>query len=97
MNGIPRAQDELSRPGVSARDKYAGLIVGRPDDGAQGLLEMKDARAFTIAQDKQSCVVFGMSREAIARGAVCRTVDLHQIAPTILDQLRGGRSAATRA
>jgi len=45
------------------------LMTGMGDDGADGLLEMKQAEAFTIAQDEASCVVFGMPREAILRGA----------------------------
>lgn len=45
------------------------LMTGMGDDGAQGLLEMRRAGATTIAQDEESCVVFGMPREAIARGA----------------------------
>lgn len=45
------------------------LLTGMGDDGAQGLLEMKQAGATTFAQDEESCVVFGMPREAIIRGA----------------------------
>ena len=45
-------------------------MTGMGDDGAQGLCEMKEAGAATIAQDEASCVVFGMPKEAIARGAV---------------------------
>src|SRR5260370_34916493 len=44
------------------------LMTGMGDDGADGLLEMKQAEAFTIAQDEASCVVFGMPRAAILRG-----------------------------
>ncbi len=45
------------------------ILTGMGDDGAKGLLEMKEAGAQTIAQDEKSCVVFGMPREAIALGA----------------------------
>ncbi len=45
-------------------------MTGMGDDGAQGLLEMRNCGAQTIAQDESSCVVFGMPKEAIARGAV---------------------------
>ncbi len=56
---------------VAAGQNAVGVIMtGMGDDGAQGLLEMKNAGALTIAQDEASCVVFGMPREAIARGAV---------------------------
>ena len=54
------------------------------DDGAKGLREMKDAGARTIAQDEQSCVVFGMPKEAIKLGAADKIVPLDQIAPEVL-------------
>ena len=49
------------------------------DDGARGMLEMKEAGAFNIAQDEESCVVFGMPKEAIARGGVDRVLPLDDI------------------
>jgi two-component system, chemotaxis family, protein-glutamate methylesterase/glutaminase len=61
---------------------YAGanaigvIMTGMGDDGAKGLKEMKDAGAFTIAQDEESCVVFGMPKEAIKHGAVDKVVSL---------------------
>ncbi len=61
-------------------------MTGMGDDGAQGMLEMKAAGAFTIAQDEASCVVFGMPKEAIALGAVDRLVPLERIAREILDR-----------
>jgi two-component system, chemotaxis family, protein-glutamate methylesterase/glutaminase len=60
------------------------LMTGMGDDGADGLLEMKQANAFTIAQDEASCVVFGMPREAILRGAVNEVLPLSHIASAIL-------------
>jgi two-component system chemotaxis response regulator CheB len=52
-------------------ERAVGLIMtGMGDDGAQGLLEMREAGAATLAQDESSSVVFGMPREAIQRGAV---------------------------
>jgi two-component system, chemotaxis family, protein-glutamate methylesterase/glutaminase len=66
---------------VSAGRNAVGVIMtGMGDDGAQGLLEMKDTGAVTIAQDEASCVVFGMPREAISRGAVDFVLPLDQIA-----------------
>ncbi len=55
------------------------LMTGMGDDGARGLGEMRQAGAFTLAQDEASCVVFGMPREAIALGAVDKVVALDQI------------------
>lgn len=60
------------------------LMTGMGDDGADGLLEMKQAQAFTVAQDEASCVVFGMPREAILRGAVDEILPLSRIPSAIL-------------
>jgi two-component system chemotaxis response regulator CheB len=60
------------------------LMTGMGDDGADGLLEMKQAEAFTIAQDEASCVVFGMPREAILRGAAEEILPLSKIPAAIL-------------
>lgn len=74
---------------VSAGRNAVGVIMtGMGDDGAQGLYEMKDAGAVTIAQDEASCVVFGMPREAIARGATDFVLPLEQIARRALDVTR---------
>jgi two-component system chemotaxis response regulator CheB len=59
------------------------LMTGMGDDGAQGLLEMRCAGAVTIAQDEESCVVFGMPREAILRGAAGRIDSLAGISAHI--------------
>jgi len=59
------------------------IMTGMGDDGAAGLLEMRNAGARTVAQDEDSCVVFGMPREAIKRGGVDRTVPLSAIAKEI--------------
>ncbi|KTT22325.1 chemotaxis protein CheB, partial [Pseudacidovorax intermedius] len=55
------------------------IMTGMGDDGAAGLLEMRNAGARTLAQDEESCVVFGMPKEAIKRGAVERTLPLAAI------------------
>jgi two-component system, chemotaxis family, protein-glutamate methylesterase/glutaminase len=66
--------------------KYAGknaigiIMTGMGHDGANGLLEMKEAGAYTIAQDEASCIVFGMPKEAIKLGAVNKVLPLGQIA-----------------
>ncbi len=63
------------------------IMTGMGDDGAAGLLEMRHAGARTVAQDEESCVVFGMPKEAIKRGGVERTVPLGAVAQEILRQL----------
>ena len=67
------------------------IMTGMGDDGADGLLEMKTAGASTIAQDEQTCVVFGMPKVAIDRGAVDEVLPLQRIAHAIL--ARTGLSA----
>jgi two-component system chemotaxis response regulator CheB len=76
---------------ISVGPKAVGVIMtGMGDDGAQGLLEMKEAGATTIAQDEASCIVFGMPREAIACGAASVILSLEQIAGAALSvQSRG--------
>jgi two-component system chemotaxis response regulator CheB len=54
------------------------------DDGANGMLEMKQAGAVTIAQNEATCVVFGMPNEAIKRKAVDRVMPLTSIAGALL-------------
>jgi two-component system chemotaxis response regulator CheB len=69
----------------SAGSNAVGVIMtGMGDDGARGLEEMKQAGARTLAQDEATSVVFGMPKEAIARGCVDKIVPLPQIAQEIL-------------
>jgi two-component system chemotaxis response regulator CheB len=70
--------------------RYAGpnavavIMTGMGDDGASGMLEMKQAGAVTIAQDEATSVIFGMPKEAIQRGAVDTILPLPEIAGAIL-------------
>jgi two-component system chemotaxis response regulator CheB len=73
-------------------------MTGMGDDGAEGLCEMKEAGAATIAQDEASCVVFGMPKEAIARGAISKIVPLDKIADEVLNlQRKMDRARASSA
>jgi two-component system chemotaxis response regulator CheB len=63
------------------------IMTGMGDDGAAGLLEMRNVGARTLAQDEESCVVFGMPKEAIKRGGVERTLPLGAVAGEILKQV----------
>jgi two-component system, chemotaxis family, protein-glutamate methylesterase/glutaminase len=63
------------------------IMTGMGADGAVGLLEMKNAGARTIAQDENTCVVFGMPKEAIKLGAAEKTVPLDHIARTALGMI----------
>jgi two-component system chemotaxis response regulator CheB len=62
----------------------AALLTGMGADGAQGMLKLRQAGAFTIAQDEDTCVVFGMPREAILLGAAERVLPLDRLAPELL-------------
>jgi two-component system chemotaxis response regulator CheB len=62
----------------------AVLLTGMGSDGAAGMLELRQAGATTIAQDEQTSVVFGMPREAIARGAVLQVLPLERISAALM-------------
>lgn len=70
--------------------KYAGanavgvILTGMGADGAEGMLDMKNSGAYTIAQDEASSVVFGMPKEAIKLGGVGKVVSLDKIPSEIL-------------
>jgi two-component system chemotaxis response regulator CheB len=72
------------------------IMTGMGDDGAAGLLEMHNAGAATLAQDEASCVVFGMPREAVARGAVDELVPLAELSEEILEWAKTGRVPVLR-
>lgn len=70
--------------------RYAGsnaigvIMTGMGDDGAKGLLEMKESGAYTIAQDEKSCVVYGMPKEAVKLSAHNEILPLQDIAERVL-------------
>ena len=71
----------------AAGENSVGVILtGMGNDGAEGLAEMHVAGAHTIAQDEASCIVFGMPKEAIARGGVDDVVPLSRIASVMLGE-----------
>jgi len=78
--------DVLFRSAAQNAGKNAiGVIMtGMGDDGARGLLEMHEAGAWTIAQDEESCVVFGMPQEAIKLGGVDQILPLAKISSEVL-------------
>jgi two-component system chemotaxis response regulator CheB len=74
--------------------KYAGansvgvILTGMGNDGAAGMLDMKKAGSFNLAQDEASCVVFGMPKEAIKAGGVDKILPLSDIPSAILAHLK---------
>ncbi len=71
--------------------RYAGknalgvIMTGMGDDGAKGMMEMKEAGSFNIAQDESTSIVFGMPNEAIKRGGVDSVLSLDNIAGKIIE------------
>ncbi|WP_293775551.1 chemotaxis response regulator protein-glutamate methylesterase [uncultured Oxalicibacterium sp.] len=72
------------------------ILTGMGKDGAQGMLEMKNAGAYNFAQDEASCVVFGMPREAIAVGAAHEVGALQALPGMVLNYLATNSSRALR-
>ena len=69
--------------------RYAGgavgiVMTGIGDDGTKGMLEMRNAGAYTVAQDEQSCGVFGVPKEAVKIDAVGKILFLREIAQHIV-------------
>ena len=69
---------------AAGRNAMGVIMTGMGDDGARGLREMKEAGAVTVAQDEASSIVFGMPKEAIARGAAQKIMALEHIAREIM-------------
>ncbi len=70
----------------AGRNAIGVIMTGMGDDGARGMLEMKEASAaLTIAQDEDTSVVFGMPNEAIKRGGVDKVLPLEKIASVVMD------------
>ena len=78
--------DVLFRSAAQAagRNAVGVILTGMGSDGAEGMAELKAAGAHTIAQDEATSVVFGMPKEAIARGAVDEVLPLDRIADAVL-------------
>ncbi len=73
---------------VAKENAIGAILTGMGRDGAEGLLKMRNAGAFTVGQDKDTCVVYGMPMEAYKLGAVCVQAPLYRIADIIVDKLR---------
>lgn len=80
--------DSVAR--YAGKDVVGILLTGMGADGAKGLLKMRNAGALTIAQDHDSCVVYGMPKVAVELGAVQHTAAPADIPGTLLRVLRQG-------
>jgi two-component system chemotaxis response regulator CheB len=95
------------RPAVDALFKSAARLIGVPivallltgmgSDGAEGMVALKEAGAITIAEAEQSCVVFGMPAEAIAKGAAMHVATLVNMPQLIADSFASRRAAVKSA
>lgn len=73
---------------AAGKNAVAMILTGMGKDGAAGLLELRQAGAYTFAQDEASCVVFGMPKEAIAYGGVDEILPLKDIAGRVVQRLK---------
>ncbi len=73
------------------------LLTGMGSDGADGMVALREAGAITIAEAEQSCVVFGMPAEAIARGGAMHVATLLDMPRLIADSFRGRRAMSAAA
>jgi two-component system, chemotaxis family, protein-glutamate methylesterase/glutaminase len=72
---------------TAGRAASAALLTGMGDDGARGMLAMREAGSHTVAQDAETSLVFGMPKEAIKLGAAQRVLPLTAIADALIDAL----------
>jgi two-component system chemotaxis response regulator CheB len=80
----------------AAKNAIAIILTGMGKDGAAGMLELHRTGAHTYAQDEQSCVVFGMPKEAIALGAADEVLPLHDIPHAVLARLSASGARTNR-
>jgi Chemotaxis response regulator containing a CheY-like receiver domain and a methylesterase domain len=71
----------------AGKEAIGAILSGMGQDGAQGLLDMKNAGAFTIAQDETSSAVFGLPKEAIALNAVCKVASINEIPEILINHI----------
>ena len=72
---------------TAGKDAIGAILTGMGSDGAEGLLKMRNAGAYTIGQDEESCVVYGMPGVAYKIGAVMKQLPLNGIAEEILSKV----------
>ena len=70
------------------------MLTGMGADGAKGMLQMKQAGAWNLAQDEATCVVYGMPREAVRAGGVDKSLPLHRIPAALLARFAEPRRKA---
>jgi two-component system, chemotaxis family, protein-glutamate methylesterase/glutaminase len=98
VNGFRPSVDVLFHSCASqlGRHATAAILTGMGRDGAAGMLAMRSVGSYTVAQDEESCVVFGMPKEAIALGAAVRIVPLERVAGELIAGVSGVRQGEAR-
>jgi two-component system, chemotaxis family, protein-glutamate methylesterase/glutaminase len=98
VNGFRPSVDVLfhSCANQLGRHACAAILTGMGRDGAVGMAAMRSVGSYTVAQDEESCVVFGMPKEAIAAGGAVRVVPLERIAGELIAAVSGARSGDVR-
>jgi len=88
----PSADILLSSIAKYGKEKGMGVILsGMGRDGAKGIKEIRDAGGYTVAQNEETCVVFGMPAAAVELGGVSRLLNSQAIASAILQQVQEGK------
>jgi len=97
VSGHRPSVDVLFRSGarVSARTIISVILTGMGKDGAQGMLELRQAGAITLGQDETSSLVYGMPRAAFECGAVMRQYPLAKMGDAIIEACKGEGGAAS--
>jgi two-component system chemotaxis response regulator CheB len=98
MSGHRPSVDVLFRSAarIAGSITIAVILTGMGKDGAEGMLELRQARATTLGQDEGSSLIYGMPRVAFERGAVMRQYPLTKMADAILDACRAPAHAMAR-
>ncbi|MES2672859.1 MAG: chemotaxis response regulator protein-glutamate methylesterase [Pseudomonadota bacterium] len=73
---------------AGGKNVIAVLLTGMGKDGAKGMLDIRNAGGYTLAQDEKSCVVYGMPKEAVNMGGVDKTVNLDEMGAAILEKIK---------
>jgi two-component system, chemotaxis family, protein-glutamate methylesterase/glutaminase len=97
MSGHRPSVDVLFRSGArtAARNIVSVILTGMGKDGAQGMLELRQAGAITLGQDEATSLVYGMPRAAFECGAVIRQYSLAKMGDAIVDAIKGEGAAAS--
>ena len=85
-----------SAAALAGRNAVGVILTGMGKDGAMGMLQMKNAGAHNFAQNEESCVVYGMPKEAVAHGGVDEVAHLNDLPKLVLNYLMANSARALR-